>query len=210
MDIFYLNITPFRNKINFINNLEKIDEERKEKIQRYKQTDDKLRGLGAGILINHIRKIYNVSDKILVESHGKPYFENKKINFNISHSGNYVVAAVSKYDIGIDIQRVKEDKHKVAEKNFLPSECDFINAAKDETEKMERFCQIWTAKEAYLKNIGMGLRKPLNSFEVVVENEDLYLPERNEFKLIQFKLDSNYIITVCSSIEDAEVNVKSV
>lgn len=208
MDIFYLNITPLRNKINFINNLEKIDDERKAKIERYKRTDDKLRSLGAGMLLNYIKEKYDVSDKVLIDRHGKPYFENQNIYFNISHSGNYVIAAVSNYEIGIDIQRVKEDKHRVAEKNFLTSECDFINGAEDDLGKMERFCQIWTAKEAYLKNIGMGLRKPLNSFEVAIENNELYLPDNNELKLIQFKLDKNYIVTVCGSVDDKEFNVK--
>lgn len=210
MDIYYLNITPFRNKINFINNLENIDEERKAKIERYKQTDDKLRSLGAGILLNYIREKYNISDKVLVEKYGKPYFESNKIYFNLSHSGNFVVAAVSTHNVGIDIQRVKEDKHRVAEKNFLPSECNFINAAKDDVEKMERFCQIWTAKEAYLKYIGMGLRKPLNSFVVTIEGEELYLPENKELRLVQFKMDEKYIVTVCGSIEDTKLNIESV
>ncbi len=208
MDIFYFNITPLRNKINYINYLEKIESERKERIERYKRTDDKLRCLGAGILLNHIREKYNISDNVLYERYGKPYFENKKIHFNISHSGSFVVVAVSNYQLGVDIQQIKEDKHMIAEKHFLPQECDFINEAKDETEKTQRFCQIWTVKEAYLKYTGTGLRKPLNSFEVSMENNEPCLLGLKELKLVQFKLDDNYIITVCCDNRDEEVNVK--
>ena len=78
----------------------------------------------------------------------------------------YVIAAVSDEDIGIDIQKIKSDKHRIAEKNFLPSECAYINEIEDEKINQQRFCEIWTIKEAYLKNIGIGLRKPLNSFEI--------------------------------------------
>ena len=59
-------------------------------------------------------------------------FEDTDIHFNISHSGCYVIAAVSDEDIGIDIQKIKSDKHRIAEKNFLPSECAYINEIEDE------------------------------------------------------------------------------
>lgn len=209
MDIFYFNITPLRNKIVFQDALDTIEATRKEKVASFKQTDDKLRCVGAGLLINHIRERYGVTCDILVDRYGKPYFEDNKIYFNISHSGNFVVAAVSNESIGIDIQRTRADKHRIAEKNFLPEECDFINEAADEAGRMERFCQVWTVKEAYLKKIGIGLRKPLKSFKVDMNAENPVIVDEPTVKVIQFKMDQVYVISVCSHLQDIDINVEA-
>ena len=209
MDLYYFNITPLRNKINYINNLEKISINRQQKVTRLKQNDDKLRCIGAGILEKYIGEKYKVNSNIIIDRHGKPFYENNPIYFNISHSGNYVVAVVSDDNVGVDIQRVIKDKHRVAQKQFLEAECEFVNQGTDENEQMERFCQIWTAKEAYLKNIGIGLRKSLKSFQVVINSEELYIKDE-QVKLTQLKLDSNYIITICSNKKDIDLNIEEI
>ena len=56
---------------------------------------------------NPILKDYQVKEELQMDKFGKPYFVNSKIHFNISHSGNFVVMAVSDWNIGIDVQRLK-------------------------------------------------------------------------------------------------------
>jgi 4'-phosphopantetheinyl transferase len=210
MDIYYFNITVLRNKNIFNLKLKDVDTERAEKIERLRVTDDKLRCLGAGILIRFIKEKYSVAGKVATDKFGKPYFEGSKVYFNISHSGNYVVAAVSKHKIGIDIQRIQKDKHRIAEKNFLPEECEYINEVEEETVVQQRFCEIWTIKEAYLKNIGIGLRKPLNSFEVSLKGETPQIVGKKDYRFVQMKLDSRYIIAVCASRKDKGFNIEEV
>lgn len=207
MNIYYFNITPLRNKIMFQKAYEKISNDRKEKVISYKQTDDKLRCVGAGLLIEYIRELYNIKSNIVMDKYGKIYFEDNTVNFNISHSGNFVVLAVSENPIGIDIQRIRADKHRVAEKNFLPAECDFINEGNNEAELMERFCQVWTVKEAYLKKIGIGLRKPLKSFEVDMSGDMPVVVDDIEGKVIQFKMDGLYIVSVSTSKKDDDIKI---
>ena len=60
MELYYFNITPLRNKTIYENKLQEIAEERRAKIERLKKTDDKLRSLGAGLLIEYIRKKYYI------------------------------------------------------------------------------------------------------------------------------------------------------
>ena len=62
MDIYYFNITPLRNKFIFERNLSKVSKKRQEKIARLKRNDDKLRCLGAGLLIEFIKEKYNIND----------------------------------------------------------------------------------------------------------------------------------------------------
>lgn len=210
MNIYYFNITPLRNKNVFNDKIKNIDVQRIEKIKRLRVTDDKLRSLGSGLLIEFIKQKYKVNGELLIDKFGKPYFEKSKVYFNISHSGNYVIAAVSDYNIGIDIQRIQNDKHRIAEKNFLSSECEYINAIENESVMQQRFCEIWTIKEAYLKNVGIGLRKPLNSFEVSLNNGEPQIIGKPEYRFVQAKLDGRYIIAICADQKDTEFNIEEV
>ena len=120
------------------------------------------------------------------------------------------MAAVSKHRIGVDVQRIQQDKHRIAEKNFLPSECEYINEASDDAVIQQRFCEIWTIKEAYLKNIGIGLRKPLNSFEISLSGDAPQIIGKKEYRFVQMKLDGRYIIAVCASRKDKDFNIEEV
>lgn len=210
MDIYYFNITSLRNKFIFERNLSKVSKKRQEKIARLKRNDDKLRCLGAGLLIEFIKEKYNINDEIVIDKFGKPHFLRTKDSFNISHSGNYVVIAVSRFNIGIDIQRMENNNQLVAERNFHQNECTYINEGEDENVKTQRFYEVWTVKEAYLKNVGIGLRKPLNSFEVNFAEGKAKIMDNPGYEILQMKLDERYIMSVCADIRDKELNIEEV
>lgn len=210
MDIYYFNITVLRNKNVFNLKVKDVDAQRADKISRLRVTDDKLRCLGAGLLEKFIREKYCIKGELQTDKFGKPYFKNSKLHFNISHSGNYVIAAVSRHNIGIDIQRIQQDKHRIAEKNFLSSECEYINEIEDDDVIQQRFCEVWTIKEAYLKNIGIGLRKPLNSFEVSLSGKTPQIVGKKDYRFVQMKLDGRYIIAVCASRNDKDFNIEEI
>ena len=98
----------------------------------------------------------------------------------------------------------------VAERNFCTGECAYINENDNEEIKRQRFHEIWTIKEAYLKNIGMGLRKPLNSFEIDLSGDNPRILDNPGYSILQMKLDSMYLIAVCSDIRDKEFNIEEV
>ncbi len=210
MNIYFFNITVLRNKNVYEDKLKDMDSQRLEKIHQMKKTDDRLRSLGAGLLINFIKNKYRIHDRLQTDKFGKPYFENAPLHFNISHSGNYVIAAVSKYEIGIDIQRVRADKHRIAEKNFVAGECAYINAMEDEETQQQRFCEIWTVKEAYLKAKGIGLRKPLNSFEVDLSEDAPKIVGEEALRVVQFRIDRKYIVSVCAGIQDKDFQIEEI
>lgn len=210
MEVYYFDIEPLRNKATFEAQLEKITEGRLERIEKSQSTADKLRLMGSGLLINFIKTKYFVDSDVAVDKHGKPYFVNSDLKFNLSHSGRYVVAAVSDYEVGIDIQKKKADKHRIAEKNFLQGECAYINAGANDEERHQRFCEIWTMKEAYLKNIGMGLRKPLNSFEIMFRPEGPVIRNLTEYRYTQFMMNDKYIVSICRDINDEGFEISEV
>ena len=101
---------------------------------------------------------------------GKPVYSNSDIHFNLSHAGDYVVCAVSDRAVGIDIERIRKNAIKVAERFFTQEECDWI--ADDNL----RFCRVWTLKEAYAKLTGEGIAGVVSKVEFRHEagNEDGY------------------------------------
>ena len=48
----------------------------------------------------------------------------------------------------------------------------------------------------------MGLRKPLNSFEIVFRPEGPVIRNQTEFKCTQFKMNDKYIVSICKDIND--------
>ena len=122
-------------------------------------------------------------------SHGKPYYVNKenknKIDFNISHSSDYVAICAIKsldvnYQIGVDLMKIEEDNPKQYEqskrvmlKAFTKKEREFVESKLSIKEKLEAFYRLWTLKESYLKAVGTGIRVELSSIEFIIHNNNL-------------------------------------
>lgn len=92
--------------------------------------------------------------------HGKPYLVNHpEIHYNISHSADFIVCAVSGSPIGIDIQEKRVvDVIKVGRRIF-PNE-EYREFLKSE-DKQDEFFRQWVLNESYLKWTGDGLTKDL-------------------------------------------------
>ena len=149
------------------------------------------------IVQDYIKKKLGISDCIIKRNNnGKPYIEgHPEIQFNISRSSNICVVALSNKPVGIDIEKIREFDFKIAVRFFSDYEQHYIF---DSMLQKERFFEIWTKKEAYLKYTGEGLTRPLSSFSVF----DIAPMFRNYY------LDG-YIITVCQKEwhEEAVINL---
>lgn len=89
---------------------------------------------------------------------GKPYLVNAPLQFNISHSGNYVFCGVSNQEIGVDIQKIQgEHVLRLAKRFFAEPECRALEACRDEELRRKMFFRMWVRKEAYGKLIGDGI-----------------------------------------------------
>ena len=69
--------------------LKNISESQKEKALKYKNEKDQIRSMISSYLANSLS-----ADELLFNEMGKPYYQNGPY-FNISHSGKFVVMAVS-------------------------------------------------------------------------------------------------------------------
>ena len=126
--------------------LKSVNEAQKEKALRYKNEKDQMRSLLSSYLKNVLSK-----EEILYKEKGKPYFENGPY-FNVSHSGKYVVMAISDKEVGVDIEEnVQKDMSSII-RIFNDAEAKVIKEHSD-------FYYLWCAKESLIKCMGSSIAK---------------------------------------------------
>ncbi len=100
---------------------------------------------------------------IIRAENGKPYCENADIHFSISHSYGRVICAVSKENLGADIERLHFAEPHITRFCCIGSDFDYIFGEEDREaeeftpEQLVRFYVLWTAKEAYCKYTAVGV-----------------------------------------------------
>jgi len=139
---------------------------------------------------------------------GKPYLEGSKIEFNISHSKKRIALAISdQLPLGVDVEFIKRKNRilKVANRYFSQPECRQLD---DALNKRDMFFNFWTLKESYIKALGMGLKKGLNSFGYdIADNitiwDDEYPVDATSF--FSYRLTNDYHLSLCVLQRDIAV-----
>ena len=104
--------------------------------------------------------------------HGKPYLEHNEairdaigdrgaLHFNITHCPTLVGICVAGVDVGIDAEHLaREPKHdvlRIAERRFGADEARALAHIPAGRARNDRFFELWTLKEAFLKATGVGI-----------------------------------------------------
>lgn len=144
--------------------------ERQRRAEGYLRRADGLRCLAAGELLRQaVERELGLTDfAVVTDPGGKPRIAGQdQFHYNLSHSGSRVVIAWGGSPVGVDVQRMHMDagKENLAKKCFTPQEQAYIFGSPDR--QSQRFYRIWTGKESYVKYLGTGLRKRLDSFSVL-------------------------------------------
>ena len=163
---------------------------------------------GISLVKSIIHENLKIEEKNIIfeqDLYGKPYLVNDcDFHFNISHSGIWIVCAISKKPVGIDIELIEPKKahvvEKIADRFFSKEECADISS-KEVGKRLYFFYEMWTLKESFIKAIGKGLAIPLDSFIVKIEDSGPRLENNlgDEYTFKQYDLDKNYKVAVCST-----------
>lgn len=170
--------------IDNINLLDKdlnlLKKEKLEKINNIKNLNLKKQSfLGELLLIKHLPE-YNLKyEDVIIKynKNNKPYILGNPIYYNIAHSGKYVVLAISRKPIGIDIQEIKEKKYF---RSYV-SKISGLQASKILMTK------LFTLGEAQLKLEGSS----------IIYFKDTKLKKDYKFTSITYK---NYVISICYKV----------
>ncbi len=101
--------------------------------------------------------------------HGKPYLVNNRYFISFSHSGEYALCAISDEEIGVDMQEVRPIKEESLRNKICSTE-ELLRLSSEGLNRGEDIFRIWTAKEAYVKYTGEGLKKDFRELQVDFEN----------------------------------------
>lgn len=147
-----------------------MSKDKQVRVDRFRFADDRKRSAAGEMLTRKaIAEWCGTSAESIVfgkTETGKPYAKGLPVEFNISHSGDMVVCAVDEKPVGIDIEKIRPIDLTVAKRicaddelNYLfehvPTENDF--RCTTDRNILTRFFELWTAKEAYGKCIGVGM-----------------------------------------------------
>jgi 4'-phosphopantetheinyl transferase len=182
-----------------------VSECKREKILRMRKRMDRERTLIGDILVRYcVLKALNIPaecQQFGITGHGKPYLLNHpEFHYNLSHSGRYVVIAVSSAPVGIDVEQISSLNLDIAQMCFSALEhSDLLSKPKEL--QINYFFDLWTIKESYLKLYGVGLSRPLKSFRVECHHTEIDMFRISgdpNCRVKQYEVDPGYKLSVCS------------
>jgi 4'-phosphopantetheinyl transferase len=136
---------------------------------------DRRRYLTTRVLIRTVLSRYSATPPTAWRFHanryGRPEIANdgdaeRSLSFNVSHTSDVILMAVTRDNVvGVDIESVNRapEALDIAERFFSSDEVEALRALPAPLQ-YDRFFELWTLKEAYIKARGMGLSIPLDSF----------------------------------------------
>lgn len=179
---------------------------RAEKAGRFLRREDACRALVAEALLRHAaREAGSRFDGTALRHNpqGKPFLPGAGFEFNLAHSGEWVLCGIDDGEIGVDIERHHRVDSGIARRFFSGPENSLLAQAGEEAQRLRSFFDIWSLKESYVKAIGKGLSCPLDGFACLpsAAGEIGFLPlddalPRRHFQLIAVR--SGYSCAVCS------------
>lgn len=160
----------------------KVPKFRQEKADRIRMPEDRALSIGAWILYEEMKEAYEADEEAV---------------FNLSHSGRHVLCSLDVAEgrkmceqdpdqseqrcrlalampvkVGCDIERIGIARDEVARRFFCESEWKYIDRYETETDRKNAFYRMWVLKESFMKATGMGMKLPLNAFEIGFDKKD--------------------------------------
>lgn len=157
--VYRINLTNVMPWLSQLRNVLTWDEI--ERALRYRRADDELRFSCTRALLRLLLARYTLEPpqdlRIVVGANQKPALDNLAgWQFNVSHSGNWLLIAIGRAQVGIDLEWINPGFpfHDVFELSFSQAEQRHIESA---TNARLTFYRLWTRKEALVKATGKGM-----------------------------------------------------
>lgn len=188
-----------------------LDETEKERCDRFHRMEDRKRFIVSHAALRKILSGYIGRDAAEIEivqrmPAKKPFLRNNetsRLQYNISHSGDWALIAVSKYEVGIDIELINSsvEYNDVAASSLDSDEIDFLNRS---DQPAKTFCLLWTRKEALLKGSGKGL---VDNLPAVPSLEGIHhipgecIGSADSWHICSFNMEGQYMASLACNSE---------
>ena len=111
----------------------------------------RLQHLAGRCLLPHLFPDFPL-EEILIADTRKPFLENERYHFSISHCGDYAAAiASSRNRVGVDIELITSKIERVKHKFLSEEELSFVLHHKPISEMLTMLTVMWSMKEAVFK-----------------------------------------------------------
>jgi 4'-phosphopantetheinyl transferase len=126
--------------------------------------------------------------------HGKPELPGSSVRFNLAHSGDRALIAVSDVEVGVDVERLARSSRAV-ERTLTSGE----RAALGDGDRHVELLRVWCRKEALAKALGGGLGWAPEDFDT---------SRPDGFVLVDLELAAGYVGAVAVAGERCEVQAR--
>ena len=189
--------------------LSKLQPQRRKQLLSFRFEADKKRCAAAGLLLwNYIYKGHPENFTVSYNENGKPTVQDAPF-FNLSHSGNFVMLAISDTPVGCDIEQLH--KAILTKHVFHPNELAKLSSFPEGDARNFEFLRLWTAKEAFLKAIGTGIDANANTYDLSNLNKinsdkisqnslnTIFLPDSSQWKIEHYTISDypEYLSCIC-------------
>ncbi len=211
--LYILNITSLDDEAKFRSFYQAMPRYRQDKIDAFKPRKSKLLSLGAGILLDRAMTDIAITDyEPEYRGQNKPYIKGRSdVFYNISHSGDVVVLALSGKEIGVDVEQIRHFEDTLI--NYVFSDTDKATAKElstnfsgDEESRFDQaYTRLWTVKESIMKHSSMGITLSPKAITITLKGGRLVADspeyECSSLCLLPENID-DYQITICSAFEE--------
>ncbi|MEO3406875.1 4'-phosphopantetheinyl transferase superfamily protein [Mucilaginibacter sp. CAU 1740] len=133
----------------------------------------------------------------------KPFLANfsGEISYNISHSDKWALIAVSKTTVGVDTEKIDPTfaYADILPDHFSKEEISYV----EQQQSHQRFCLLWTRKEATTKLTGQGLDERLKSIPSLSDKHLIandIINSSKDIALASFEFDASNLATVAYEV----------
>lgn len=191
-------VSPLADKDRYERYYHQVPGWRKEKADRIRMAEDKALSIAAWVLYQKALRESGLSDRMV---------------FNLSHSGHHVLCSIGDKEglrTGCDLEKIGIPRLKVAKRFFCKSEWDYIYTRPSGEKQKEAFYRYWVLKESFMKATRLGMKLPLDSFEISIREKEtpilIQMPDelQGKFYFREYpEKDKGFFAAVCS--EDPEM-----
>ncbi len=185
-----------------------LDSDRLQRVTVMKNTKERERSIFAGLLLRYafLQNGYDAAawqqTKMKKDIYGKPYIKGYEgFQYSLSHSGDWVICAVDRKPVGVDIQEIRPWKISLAKRFYHEDEYNRLLALgeTDPDRQTEEFYRMWTAKESAVKLSGRGIGAGISQYVTAWDYRSIYDQDTKcKIDIRQYKAPEGYMICVCS------------